>query len=204
MRVTNALTVGLVLLASLATASFSQQESGALTAPPPVYVPAGPNVSQQVAGLAEQPARHFGIVFDHNELELAQGILEAQGMDAHHAALALKGISIDNYRYKQPAFYTPEAMDALIGSYKAAGWKHLVNANQTAANTAQPHGTATDMWVHFSGTRIDGLTVLERSSKMMNVVQVSCDLRPMDLLHLGGHFGIPKVDPGAVMVPAPR
>jgi len=37
----------------------------------------------------------------------------------------------------------------------------------------------------------------------VNVVQIACDLRPLDLVHLSGHFGIPKVDPGAVMVPAP-
>jgi hypothetical protein len=37
----------------------------------------------------------------------------------------------------------------------------------------------------------------------MNLIQVAGDLRPLDLLHLSGHFGIPKVDPSAVMVPAP-
>jgi hypothetical protein len=37
----------------------------------------------------------------------------------------------------------------------------------------------------------------------MSVVQITCELRPLDLVHLGGHFGIPKIDPNAVMVPAP-
>jgi hypothetical protein len=37
----------------------------------------------------------------------------------------------------------------------------------------------------------------------MNLIQVAGDLRPLDLIHLGVHFGIPKVDPNAVMVPAP-
>jgi hypothetical protein len=36
----------------------------------------------------------------------------------------------------------------------------------------------------------------------MNVIEVSGELRPLDLVHLSGHFGIPKVDPEAVMVPA--
>ncbi len=188
---------------ALAAPAFSQQ----FTTPPPpepTYVPAGPNLQQQLASLSDQPATHSGFVFDHNMLGFAQGVLEAQGMDEARAKAALKGIEIDNYRYHQPAFYTPEAMAALIETYHQTGWKHLVNANQTPQNTAQPRGTATDLWVHFSGTNIDGLTVLTRASKMMNVVQVSCDLRPVDLMHLGGHFGIPKVDPNAVMVPAPR
>jgi hypothetical protein len=45
--------------------------------------------------------------------------------------------------------------------------------------------------------------VLVRGVKQMSVIEVSCELRPLDLVHLSGHFGIPKVDPGAVMVPAP-
>ena len=205
----NSCLVGLVLAGSLAGSGFSQEYSGTaappLSAPAPVYPAiAGPGLTQQLATLTDQPGTHSGFSFDKNMLQVAQGVLEANGMDAHRAAVALKGISYDNYRFKQPAFYTPEAMAALIESYHAAGWKHLVNANQTPANTAQPHGTVTDMWLHFSGADIDGVTVLTRGAKMMNVVQLSCDLRPLDLMHLGGHFGIPKVDPNAVMVPAPR
>jgi hypothetical protein len=59
------------------------------------------------------------------------------------------------------------------------------------------------MWFHFAGGDIDHITVLIRGRKEMNVVRVSGTLRPMDLVHLGGHFGIPKVDPNAVMEPAP-
>jgi len=197
--------LALVFATLLLPAAFAQQYAAPSDQPPPpVYVPAGPNLQQQLAALTDQPATHTGFSFDKNMLQLAQGVLEAQGMDAHRAALALRGIAVDNYRYNQPAFYTPEAMGALIDGYHAAGWKHLVNANQTPANTAQPRAAATDLWLHFSGTDIDGVTVLTRASKMMNVVQISCDLRPLDLVHLGGHFGIPKVDPNTVMVPAPR
>ncbi len=197
--------LALVFATSLLPAAFAQQYApSGPPPPPPMYVPAGPNLQQQLATLTDQPATHSGYTFDRNTLQFAQGVLESQGMDAHRAALALKGISVDNYRYNQPAFYTPESMGALIDGYHAAGWKHLVNANQTPANTAQPHGTATDLWLHFSGSDIDGVTVLTRAAKMMNVIQISCDLRPLDLVHLGGHFGIPKVDPNTVMVPAPR
>jgi hypothetical protein len=134
-------------------------------------------------------------------LSVAQNVLEAQGMDAHRAAIALTGLSFDSYRYPEPVFYSPEAMQALIGQYRAAGWKHMVNANETPANTAQPKKMVTDLWLHFSGADIDHVTVLTRAAKNMNVIQVSGDLRPLDLLHLGGHFGIPRVDPNAVMVP---
>jgi hypothetical protein len=199
----------LVPLCLLVSSAFAQQSSGT-SVPPPEAALAEPgiqqpaNFSQELANLTDQQAMHFGYTFDKNTLQAAQGILEQQGLDAKRAAAALKGISYDSYRFKQPAFYTPEAMAALLDSYKAAGWKHLVAANQTPASSAQPTHTITDMWLHFSGADVDAVTVLTRSAKMMNVVQVTCDLRPLDLLHLGGHFGIPKVDPSAVMVPDPQ
>lgn len=190
-----------LLLFAAALPAFAQQYVE--PTPPPVVMPAPPNFSQQLSSLTDQPASHFGYTFDKNSLAAAQGILEANGMDARRATLALRGISFDTYHYKQPAFYTPEAMSALLESYRVAGWKHLVNANQTPASSAQPTKTITDMWLHFSGADVDGLTVLTRGPKNMNVVQVACDLRPLDLMKLGGHFGIPKVDPSAVIVPAP-
>ena len=161
----------------------------------------GPNLAQQLPTLTDQPGRHSGFSFDRNLLSVAQNVLEANGMDAKRAAAALTGVTFDQYHYQQPAFYIPEAAAALLESYRAAGWKHLVNANQTPENTAQPHRMATDLWLHFSGADIDAVTVLMRGTRDMQVVQITGDLRPLDFLHLSGHFGIPKVDPGAIMVP---
>ena len=153
--------------------------------------------------LADQPASHTGFTFDRSMMQVAQAVLESGGMSPERAAAALTGISVDNYHYAEPAFYTPEAMSAIIASYHAAGWKHLVNANQSQAESAQPHGIITDLWLHNSGADINGLVVLTRSPRDMSVIQITCELRPLDLVHLSGHFGIPKVDPNAVMVPAP-
>ena len=191
----------LALLFSMSAAIPAQQY--AAPAPPPPAYP-GPDMSQTFASLSDQPATHSGVTFDRNMMQIAQSVLEANGLDQKRAAAAVTGIAFDTYHYQRPAFYTPEAMNALLAGYKAAGWKHLVNANQTAANTAQPEHVVTDLWLHFSGADIDAVTVLTRGVKTMNVVRVTGDLRPLDLLHLGGHFGIPKVDPSAVMVPDGR
>jgi hypothetical protein len=164
----------------------------------------GPNDLQTaLMNLADQPASHIAFSFDRAELQAAQNLLASGGLDANRAAAALTGISVDNYHYPHPAFYTPETMASIIAGYHAAGWKHLVNGNQTPANTAQPHSTVTDLWLRFAGPDITGVTVLTRSPLNMSVVQVACELRPLDLVHLSGHFGIPKIDPNAVMVPAP-
>jgi len=177
----------------------------ALSSAPLLAQPPAPRGDLQGAlmNLADQPATHTSFSFDRSELQAAQNLLASGGLDANHAAAALSGISVDNYHYPRPAFYTPETMASIIAGYHAAGWKHLVNANQTPANTAQPHSTVTDHWLRFAGPDITGVTVLTRSPRDMSVIQIACELRPLDLIHLSGHFGIPKVDPNAVMVPAP-
>ena len=151
-------------------------------------------VPEALMGLASQPATHTAVVFDR---DMIQGILNNQ------SPAALNSITFESYRYREPAFYTPEGVAALTAAYNAAGWHHLVDANVTPRNSAMPQKPITDMWLHFQGTEIDGCTVVIRAPKQMNVIEVSGLFRPLDLLKLGGHFGIPKVDPGAVMVPAP-
>jgi hypothetical protein len=176
--------------------------SAALIAQSPA---AGPtDLQTALMSLADQPATHISVSLDRAELQAAQNLLASGGLDANRAAAAITGFSVDNYHYPRPAFYIPETMASIIANYHAAGWKHLVNANQTPANTAQPHSTVTDLWLHFAGPDITGITVLTRAPRDMSVVQIACELRPLDLVHLSGHFGIPKVDPNAVMVPAPN
>ena len=170
--------------------------------PPPAYAPGpvvgGPSfeplgVPEALAGLTSQPASHTAFTFDRDML---QGIL-GQG------AVGLNAVTVQNYRYREPAFYVPEALQALRASYGAAGWKHLVEANVSAREQVSPLKPITDLWLHFRGAEIDDVAILIRAPRQMNVIEVSGLLRPLDLVHLGGHFGIPKVDPGAVMVPAP-
>ena len=91
----------------------------------------------------------------------------------------------------------------IVAAYREAGWKHLVDQNATAAQSASPEKPLTDLWLHFRGADIDAVTVVVRGRKQMSVIEVSGSLKPLDLVHLSGHFGIPKVDSGAVMVPAP-
>jgi hypothetical protein len=162
-----------------------------------------PGVHQALSSLADQPATHVSFTFDRSMLEFAGSYIDSGGPEGKRAVSALTSITVDTYHYPQPAFYTPEAMSSIIGIYNAARWKHLVDANASPANSAQPHGTITDLWLHFNGPEIDDVTVLVRAPRTMNLIQISCALRPLDLVHLSGHFGIPRVDPNAVMVPAP-
>lgn len=151
-------------------------------------------VPEALAGLTSAPSTHTAVTFDRDMMASVLG---------ERPVATLNSITVENYRFNQPAFYIPENMAALVIAYSAAGWKHLVQANVTERDSATPVKPISDIWLHFHGGEIDDVAVLIRAPRQMNVVEISGLLKPLDLVHLSGHFGIPKVDPDAVMVPAP-
>ena len=169
-----------------------------LTAPIAALAQQPAGVDEALKNMTSEHATHTAFTLDHDMLQSAAGFLK----DGSGPLAELNSITIENYRYHEPAFYIPESMHALVAAFNAAGWKHLVDQHAAPSAAAAPHGPLTDLWLHFSGSDIDGVTVVVRAPRQMSVIEVPGDLRPLDLVHLGGHFGIPKVDPGAVMVPA--
>jgi len=164
----------------------------AQTAPP--LPPAGwvPNFGDVISSNASQTS----FTFDRNMLSAADQFFANSDPETRRVVAGLNSITVRTFHAKDFARYDPGALGMIDAQYRAAGWKHLVNANGAASVNM------TDMWLHFQGTNITGVTVLTRGDRNMSVVSVDCTLRPLDLLHLSGHFGIPKVDENAVMVPA--
>jgi hypothetical protein len=46
---------------------------------------------------------------------------------------------------------------------------------------------------------IRNVAVLFAGPNQVNFVSVSCAISPVDLMHLGGHFGIPQIQSGVVI-----
>jgi hypothetical protein len=158
-----------------------------------------PGVDEALKNMTSEHVTRTAFTFDHDMLQSATSFLN----DGSGSPMQLNSITIESYRYHEPAFYIPESMHALVAAFDAAGWKHLVDQHASPRDSASPTKPLTDLWLHFSGIDIDNITVVVRAARQMSVIEVSGQLRPLDLVHLSGRFGIPKVDPGAVMVPAP-
>lgn len=174
--------LGLVLLGAMSVGAMAQSEP--------------PGVAEALDGLTSQPATHMNFSLDRDTLQAFMG-------EGGVPPAAITGITFTRYSYREPAFYVPENMHALVDAYNRAGWSHLVDANVGPGQAATPDKPIADIWMHHHGADFDGITVLIRGPKQMNLIEVTGMLRPLDLVHLSGHFGIPKVDPNAVMVPAP-
>jgi hypothetical protein len=153
-------------------------------------------VAEMLQTLSSEHATHTAITFDRDMLQTVDGFMDL-------GTAALNSVTVENYRYSDRAFYIPENMAALNDAYNQAGWKHLVNEHASPRDNTMPSRPMIDLWLHYSGTQINYVTVLIRAPRQMSVIEVSGSLRPLDLVHLSGHFGIPKVDPDALMGPAP-
>jgi hypothetical protein len=154
-------------------------------------------VPQGVEALGRTAAFHTDFTFDRSMLQLASGLWEGPGDPAFSDAVnRLDGISLHSYHYAAPGMYDPRLLDVVRRQYSAMGWEHLVTA-RSAAN-----GGATDLWISFHHMRATGAVVLFQSPTNLNLIAFSGNLSPLDLLHLRGHFGIPRF-PGDRFVPAP-
>jgi hypothetical protein len=155
------------------------------------WIPAG------VEQLGRTAAFHTDFTFDRTMLQTASGLIDGGDADTQKAIAKLDGVTVHLYRYAQPGMYDPRQLDLIRQQYHAAGWKHLVSTQSHPTPTAPgPYAVGseghTDLFIKFQGTDVTGMVVMQASPRNLNVVALTGDLSPIDLLHLRGHFGIPK------------
>jgi hypothetical protein len=93
--------------------------------------------------------------------------------------------------------FDPRILGDIRHEYNMAGWQHIGNAHD---KYGYPQGA--DVWVHLDHNTIRNIAVLFTAATQVNFLSVSGSISPVDLLHLSGHLGIPKIQ-GGVVVPAP-
>jgi hypothetical protein len=183
------LKVTLLTFALLAPSLAVASDAPAATSPD--WIPNG------VEQLGRTAAFHTDFTFDRTMLQMASGLIDGGDVDTQKAIAKLNGVTVHLYRYAQPGMYDPGQLDVIRQQYKVAGWKHLVSKQSHPAPTAPgPYAVGsdghTDLFIKFQGTDVTGMVVMQASPRNLNVVALTGDLSPIDLLHLRGHFGIPK------------
>ena len=144
-------------------------------------------IPQGMEALARHATFHTDFTFDKSMLEMANNFV---GDDETRQVVAkLRGISVHSYKFSAPGMYDPAALDAVRAQYHARGWKHLVTSQSYVASPSQ---TRTDVWVRFDHAEVEGMVLLVANQTNLNLVAINGTLSPLDLLHLRGHFGIPR------------
>ncbi len=131
---------------------------------------------------------------DHSMLVLASKI-DSGNEDLRRVIAGVSGISVHDFRYANPGAVDPQAIESIRDDYRDAGWKQVLNKYQKNGGPG-----VTDLWVRMENNAISNVAILVARSNEVDFFVVSGSISPMDIAHLGGHFGIPKIE-GGVEVP---
>jgi hypothetical protein len=148
-------------------------------------------VPPALAQLSAQAAVKSSFTLDRAMLAAASGLMQESDDDVRQAVNKLDGVSVHLLRFAAEGVADETAVDAVREAYHLRGWKHLV----TTTNNGGPlrNGT-TDVWLVMDGVNLRGAVVLAETPKSLTLVTVAGNLSPVDLLHLRGHFGIPRFE----------
>jgi Domain of unknown function (DUF4252) len=156
---------------------------------PPDWVP------EALHSLGQNASSRTEFSLDHSMLVMASK-LDQDDQDLRRVIAGVDGVSVHEFRFHGAAGYDPEALNAVRQEYHAAGWKRLVTSHSKNGYPGE-----TDLWLHFESSAIRKISILHAGESQIDFVEVSGSISPLDLLHLAGHFGIPRIE-GGVVVPA--
>jgi hypothetical protein len=186
-----------LLSAALGCALAVAQEYGQ-SGPPPVreYPPDAspvpldwvPPALSQLS--AEAPVKE-NFTLDRTLLGVAAGIVPDSDAPVRQAINKLDGVSVHTMRFGETGIPDEGAVQAIRAAYHLRGWKHVVTTSDRGS--AIKNGT-TDVWFVLDGMNVRGAVVLAETPRSLTLVTVAGNLSPVDLLHLRGHFGIPRLD----------
>ena len=144
-----------------------------------------------LASLSAQAAVKNSFTLDRSMLGVAAGVVAGNDAQTKQAIGHLDGVSVHVLRFGDSGVPDETAVNSIRDAYHLRGWKHLVTST---TNGGPVHDGTTDVWVVMDGVNLRGAVVLAETPKSVTLVTVAGDLSPVDLLHLRGHFGIPKFD----------
>jgi hypothetical protein len=191
MRLPHVVVLVLIIVSSIAFVRAQQQNSPPSPSQPPSqreFVPRGIDELRQGASSKTE------FTLDHSMLILASK-LDPNNEDLRRVIAGVSGVSVHNFRYSKPGTFDAQAVESLRDDYHAAGWMQVMNKNDKNGGPG-----VTDVWVRLENNAISNAAILVARSSEVDFFVVSGSISPIDLVRLGGHFGIPKIE-GGVEVP---
>lgn len=151
-------------------------------------------VPQGLEALRQSASSKTEFTLDHSMLVFASK-LDQNNEDLRRVIAGVSGLAVHSYHFPGPGMYDPGALSSVKQEYQAAGWKQLMNNHEKGGGPG-----VTELWIRLENNAISNVAILLARSNEVNFIVVSGSISPLDLSHLGGHFGIPKIE-GGVLVP---
>ncbi|HUN84641.1 MAG TPA: DUF4252 domain-containing protein [Terracidiphilus sp.] len=142
-----------------------------------------------LAWLSARATMKESFTLDRDMLGMAAALVPDSETQDREVIRKLDGVSVHTMRFSDAGIPDQSAVNAIRDAYHLRGWKHLVTSTRTGGPV---HDNTTDVWVVMDGVNIRGAVVLAETPRSLTLVTVAGNLDPVDLLHLRGHFGIPR------------
>jgi hypothetical protein len=143
-----------------------------------------------LAELSAQATSKSSFTLDRTMLTAASSLLSDADKETRQAIAEIDGVSVHVLRFGPAGIANESFVKQIREAYRQRGWKHLVS-NSAGGDDAQ-HNSTTDLWMVLDGINVRGAVVLVETPKSLTLVTLAGNLSPVDLLHLRGHFGIPR------------
>lgn len=157
-------------------------------------IPQQNSIPTGIEALRQNASSKTEFTLDHSMLVFVSK-LDRDDEGLRRVIAGVDGLAVHSYHFPGPGMYDPEALSSVKEEYHAAGWTQLVSKHQKDGLGV------TDLWVRFENNAISRIAILVARADDVNLIEVSGSISPLDLSHLGGHFGIPKIE-GGVLVPS--
>ncbi len=151
-------------------------------------------VPQGIEALRQSASSKTEFTLDHSMLVFASK-LDPDNEDLRRVIAGVNGVSVHSYHFSGRWMYDPAVLSSVKEEYHAAGWKQLMNNHEKDGGPG-----VSDLWIRLENNAISDIAILVARANEVNFIVVSGSISPLDLSHLGGHFGIPKIE-GGVVVP---
>jgi len=149
-------------------------------------------VPQGIGALGVGAVSRTEFSLDHSMLVLVSK-LDKNNEDLRRVIAGVNGVSVRSYRFPAGVAIDPAMMEGIRQEFREAGWMQLMDKHKG------DNGVQTDFWVHMDQSAVRDAAVLLVGARQVNFISASGSVTPLDLLRLSGHFGIPKMDGGAVV-----
>jgi len=180
----------LLVLIAIFAARLSQAQS---QEPPSSPSPQRAWVPQSIEAFRQNASSKTEFTLDHSMLVFASK-LSPDNEDLLRVIAGVSGVSVHSFRFSGRWTYDPQVLGSLKEEYHAAGWTQLVNNHDKDGGSG-----GTNLWIRWENNAISNVAILSARANEVDFLVVSGSISPLDLSHLGGHFGIPKIE-GGVMV----
>jgi hypothetical protein len=158
----------------------------------PVVLDWTPPAFAQLSALA---STRSSFSLDRSMLAAAAGLMPDADPETREAIAKVDGVSVHLLRFAPAGIADEGAVDDVREAYHLRGWKHMITNVISSENARSPlHNGTTDLWLVVDGVNVRGAVALVETPKSLTLITLAGNLSPADILHLRGHFGIPRFD----------